>query len=248
VSEPASTPTVSSLGALRGFGVMLGGSLALGGASLASVAAAVKALRAGRRPGIASTAGMVATALYALKVRPWMLRWGATRAEREATLQGDEIAPRPGVGPTRAVTVDAPAEAVWPWLAQVGQDRGGFYSYEWLENLAGCRMRNAARIHPEWQRREIGETVLLHPAFGLKVARFDQGRALVLDGWGAFAIEPLDAGRARLLARGHAPAGRLAKAYGLLIEIPHFVMERRMLLGIKERAERTHAPATSATG
>jgi hypothetical protein len=245
LNEPASTQTVSPLGALRGFGVMLGGSLALGGASLASLAAAAKALRAGRRPGKASTAGVLATGLYALKVRPWMLRWGATRAESEATLPGDELAPRPGVAPTRAVTVDAPAEAVWPWLAQVGQDRGGFYSYEWLENLAGCRMRNAERFHPEWQHREIGDTVLLHPAFGLRVARFNPGRALVLEGWGAFVIESLDAGRTRLLARGHAPGGRLAGAYGLLIEIPHFVMERKMLLGIKERAERSAAPATA---
>jgi hypothetical protein len=245
VSEPASTQTASPLGALPGFAVMLGGSLALAGASLASLAAAAKALRAGRRPGMASTAGVVATGLYALKVRPWILRWGATRAEIEATLPGDELAPRPGVGPTRAVTVDAPAEAVSPWLAQIGQDRGGFYSYEWLENLAGCRMRNAALIHPEWQRHDIGETVLLHPAFGLRVARFDQGRALVLEGWGAFVIEPLDTGHSRLLARGHAPSGRLARAYGLLIEIPHFVMERKMLLGIKERAEGSETPAAA---
>jgi hypothetical protein len=245
VSEPSSSQTVSPLEALRGFAVMIGGSLALAGASLAGLGATVRALRDGRRPGMVSTAGVFATGLYALKVRPWMLRWGATRAESEAILPGDEFAPRPGVGPTRAVTIDAPVDAVWPWLAQIGQDRGGFYSYEWLENLAGCRMRNAARIHPDWQRREIGEKVLLHPAFGLKVARFDQGRALVLEGWGAFVIEALDTGRTRLLARGHAPAGRLAGAYGLLIEIPHFVMERKMLLGIKERAERSNSPATA---
>ena len=244
MGEPSSQQTVSPLGALRGFAVMIGGSLALAGASLAGLRATVRALRDGRRPSKASTASVLATGLYALKVRPWMLRWGATRAESEATLPGDEFAPRPGVGPARAVTIDAPVEAVWPWLAQIGQDRGGFYSYEWLENLAGCRMRNAERIHPEWHSREIGEKVMLHPALGLKVARFDPGRALVLDGWGALVIEPLDTGRARLLARGHAPRGRLAEAYGLLIEIPHFVMERKMLLGIKERAERTESPAT----
>ena len=70
-----------------------------------------------------------------------------------------------------------PPEAVWPWLAQIGQDRGGFYSYEWLENLAGCRMRNADRIHPEWQDRQAGDTVLLHPSSGLKILRLDPGRA-----------------------------------------------------------------------
>ena len=154
MSGSSSKQTVSVLGALPGFAVMIGGSLALAGASLAGLGATVRALRDGRRSGMASTAAVLATGVYALKVRPWMLRWGATRAESEATLPGDELAPRPGVGPTGAVTVDAPVEAVWSWLAQIGQDRGGFYSYEWLENLAGCRMRNAERIHPQWQIRE----------------------------------------------------------------------------------------------
>jgi hypothetical protein len=80
--------------------------------------------------------------------------------------------------------VEAPREAVWPWLAQIGQDRGGFYSNEWLENLAGCRMRNAERIHPEWQHREIGEKVMLHPLNGLPVKRFAPGREIGLEGWG----------------------------------------------------------------
>src|SRR5215212_5875702 len=126
---------------------MIGGSLALVGASLAGLGATVRALRDGRRPGMASTAAVLATGVYALKVRPWMLRWGATRAQSEATLPGDELAPRPGVGPTRGVTVDAPVEAVWSWLAQIGQDRGGFYSYEWLENLAGLPDAER-RTHP----------------------------------------------------------------------------------------------------
>lgn len=65
-------------------------------------------------------------------------------------LPGDELVEDPGIQTTRALTIDAAVRDVWPWLAQIGQDRGGFYSYEWLENLAGCRMRNAWRIHPEW--------------------------------------------------------------------------------------------------
>ena len=87
------------------------------------------------------------------------------------------------------------AERVWPWLAQIGQDRGGFYSYEWLENLAGCRMRNADRIHPEWQRREVGEEVMLHPlAPGMPVTIFDPPHALGLAGWGVFTLRPRRAG------------------------------------------------------
>jgi hypothetical protein len=125
---------------------------------------------------------------------------------------------------------------VWPWLAQLGQDRGGFYSYEWLENLAGCRMRNADRIHPEWQEREVGETVKLHWASGLELTRFEPNRVYALGGW-YFVLEPED-GRTRLIARGRFPRGRASIAYGLLLELPHFIMERKMLLGIKERAER----------
>ena len=89
----------------------------------------------------------------------------------------------------------APIEAVWPWLAQLGQERGGFDSYEWLENLAECEMRNADRIHPEWQHREVGEIVHLHPAGGLRVSLFEPGRALGLDGWGTFSLEPVGQGR-----------------------------------------------------
>jgi hypothetical protein len=130
---------------------------------------------------------------------------------------------------------------VWPWLAQVGQDRAGFYSYEWLENLAGCEMRNADRIHPEWQHRKPGEIVHLHPAGGLTVTVFEPHRALGLEGWGTFVLEPAGTGRTRLIARGGVPRGVGAVAYGLLMEIPHFLMERRMLLGLKARVEASRA-------
>jgi hypothetical protein len=98
-------------------------------------------------------------------------------------------------------------------------------------------MKNAERICPEWQHRELGETVHLHPAGGLRVSVFEPGRALRLEGWGTFALEPLGEDRTRLIARGGVPRGVPAMAYGLLMEIPHFLMERRMLLGLKERAE-----------
>jgi hypothetical protein len=145
--------------------------------------------------------------------------------------------------------VEAPPEAVWPWLAQIGQDRGGFYSYEWLENFAGCRMRNAERIHPEWQNREIGDKVMLHPLNGLPVSRFEPGREIALEGWGSFAVEPIDAARSRVVCRGE-PRESLPFAvyYTLFVELPHFLMERRMLLGIKERAERAAAARTPQSG
>ncbi len=152
-------------------------------------------------------------------------------------LPGDELVPDPAIESTRGIAVHALVKEVWPWLAQIGQDRGGFYSYEWLENLAGCRMRNADRVHPKWQHRELGATVSLHPAVGLKVAAFEPGRAVVLEGWGAFVVEPIDEGSTRVILRSRMPRGLDTLYYLLTIEFPHFVMERRMLGGIKEWAE-----------
>ena len=140
----------------------------------------------------------------------------------------------------------ARVEEVWPWLAQIGQDRGGFYSNEWLENLAGCRMRNADRIHPEWQHREVGERVFLHPTVGLKVAAFEPGKAIVLEGWGSFVVEPIGEEGTRVIMRSRVPRRLGVLLYYLLtIEIPHFIMERRMLKGIKERAESGQAGRTA---
>jgi hypothetical protein len=100
-------------------------------------------------------------------------------------------------------------------------------------------MHNADRIHPEWQHREVGELVRLHPAIGLRVAEFEPNHALVLDGWGSFVVEPIDDCHSRLISRSRVPRGWAALSYALLLEIPHFVMQRKMLLGIKQRAERT---------
>jgi len=183
--------------------------------------------------------------MYALVIRPWYLRWGATEEEVRKALPGDELMPDPVIESTRAITIHAPVEEVWPWLAQIGQDRGGFYSYEWLENLAGCKMRNAERIYPEWQHREIGETVRLHPAVGLKVTVFEPGRAIVLEGWGPFVVEPIDEKSTRVILRSRVPRGWVALYYLLTVEIPHFIMERRMLKGIKERAERAQGTRTA---
>jgi hypothetical protein len=222
---------------VRAFGVMLGGSIALAAAAAASIGAFARAVTSRRRPPPLAALGTAATALYAFVVRPWHLRWGAEPEDEQRELPGDEFLPEDGTQILHVVTIDAPVQEVWPWLAQVGQDRSGFYSYEWLENLAGCEMKNADRIHPEWQHRELGETVHLHPAGGLRVSVFEPGRALGLEGWGTFALEPVGEGRTRLIARGGVARGVGAVSYALLMEIPHFLMERRMLLGIEERAE-----------
>jgi len=231
--------------ATRGLGTIYGPSVVLDLFVAASVGTLVRQVL-GIRPSCAAERrfrpiaplGVGMAAAYLLAIRPWLRRWGATDDERERTLPGDELVPDPAIDSTWSVTIDAPAEEVWPWLAQIGQDRGGFYSYAWLENLVGCELRNADRIHPEWQQRTVGEIVPLHPTFGLRLAHFEPGRALVLEGWGPFVVEPIDDHRTRLISRSRVPKGWTAISYELLLEIPHFVMQRKMLLGIKERAER----------
>ena len=238
---PADHPPMRE--AARALGVVLGPSLALDALAGAALATALHSLRRHHRPSrpVALASGLVGA--YLAVGRPLMLHWGATCEDLHKPLPGDELVPAPATQSTRAVTIEAPPEAVWPWLAQIGQDRAGFYSYDWLENLAGCEMHNADEIHPEWQWREPGETVSLHPLNGLPVARFEPGRVLAVESWGAFVLEPHGPGDTRLIARGRTPRGFGALGNALVMEIPHFVMERKMLLGIKARAERTHTAA-----
>lgn len=241
-------PRPSIAETVRAFGVIYGPSAVLDLLAVASVGVVI-GRGIGRLRGTACShraariveplagLGAALTAGYLLAGRPWLRRWGSTADERFRTLPGDKLVPDPAVNSTWSVTINAPAAAVWPWLAQVGQDRGGFYSYEWLENLAGCQMRNADRVHPEWQDRTVGQTVPLHPSAGLPLAVFDPGRAYVLDGWGAFVLEPVDERATRLVSRSRVKRGLQAWMYALLTEIPHFIMQRKMLLGIKQRAE-----------
>jgi hypothetical protein len=196
-----------------------------------------------------------AVAAYAFVLRPRHLRWGATPEEVAAELPGDEIASGRALDCTHAITIHAAAGEVWPWLVQIGQGRGGFYSYAWLENLVGCRMENADRIRPELQEIAVGTPIYLHPkAPPLRVTRLDPGRALVLGTSWAFVLEPVDERTARLVVRGrgrfeHPDLGPVLSFlyWRLVFEPAHFLMERKMLLGIKARAERA-AHAAAAAG
>jgi hypothetical protein len=234
-TEAARPGTIFS--AVRAFGVVAGGCIILLVLALVSIGFVVVSLLNGGSVPWLALVGVVTVAAYFVVIRPWTRRWGATHEEVRAALPGDELVPNAGVTMTRAVTVDAPVEAVWPWLAQIGQDRAAFYSYAWLENLAGCRLQNADRIHPEWQHREVGETVLLHPASGVKLARFEPNRSYAFEGGWYFALAPVSGTKTRLFARSRIPRGTASIMYALFIELPHFVMERKMLLGIKHRAE-----------
>lgn len=182
-------------------------------------------------------------------LRTWALQWGATEAELDATLPGDDVVPAADHVSTRAVSINVPADRVWPWVVQIGQGRGGFYSYDVLENLIGCDIHSANRIEERWQDLAVGDEIRLHPqADALTVSEVDPGRALVLRGsprpdafsfsW-AFVLRPAPDGGTRLLVRER--YGCPTQAARLLIEpvsFASFVMSQAMLRGIKERAER----------
>ncbi|MGB7297506.1 MAG: hypothetical protein WBC70_18160 [Candidatus Aminicenantales bacterium] len=189
---------------------------------------------------------------YFRLVFPWMLNWGATKAETAMSLPGDELVPNPGYRSTRALTIEAPVADVWPWLAQLGQDRGGFYSYSWFENMILADIHNAGTVNPEWQARREGELLpLALPGYplglikwkegsvGPRIRRFEPDRVMVLEGWGSFVLQPRGESRTRFIVRDptepKSVPGRLL--WGVFFEPGHFAMERQMMKGIKLRAE-----------
>lgn len=184
-------------------------------------------------------------AVYWTGIHPWMITWGATAAEQQMILPGDELQPKRTGQSTQAITINAPPAVIWQWLVQVGQDRAGFYSYTWLENLIGVDIHNANEIHPEWQHLAAGDAWRLAPAdylWGLgkdavvPVVLSEPGHALVLEGlWGAHVIVPINAHTSRLLVRGQPGSASLMTK--LLWDPVVFTMEKRMLLGLKARAE-----------
>jgi hypothetical protein len=194
-----------------------------------------------------------AAAAYVLVARPWHLRWGATGQEYDAPLPGDELIANADLKATRAITIHASAARVWPWIAQMGQGRGGFYSYDFLENLVGCNIHSADRIVPEWQNVAVGDEVRLAPEVGLVVALLEPGRSLALRGgipigktappydftW-AFALRDQPDETTRLLVRErYAYTRPWARLIVEPAEAISFVMSQKMLRGIKGRAERS---------
>lgn len=210
---------------------------------------------------VQAIAGAALIAVHVPLTRPlrsWRTGWGATDAETTATLPGDELVPQARWGYTHAITIDAPPEKVWPWIAQLGQGRGGFYSYEGLENLIGCHVRNSDALVPAYQNIGVGDQIRLHPkAPSLTVAIVEPNSRLVLHGalpetgdaqiW-AFHLHRVDHRRTRLVERGRGAFGpRLSSrlAFGpTLIEPVSFVMSRKMLLTIRHLAESSTHPAT----
>ena len=187
-------------------------------------------------------------------LRPWYRKWGATDVEQEMSLPGDELVPDPRLENTRAITIQTPASAIWPWLVQMGQGRGGLYSYELLENLIGCDIHNADPIIPEHQNLKVGDQVRLtpedNPAFD--VAAIVPDSTLILRGdipspqgkpttwiW-VFYLNPIDEGTTRLILRSrldYAPSVGNTLMWRVFTDPVAFNMERKMLQGIKARAE-----------
>lgn len=198
-------------------------------------------------------AGWLLYATVVVLARPVYLHWGTTSAERTSPLLGDELSPGATYRVDHAITIRAPADSVWPWLVQLGQDRAGFYSYSWLERLVGDDVHNADRIHPEWQHLSAGDTILAaQPGYlggrlgqiGWRVAQLQPGRAMYLENWGAFVLQPIDSTTTRLIIRtrsapelpnvGSVVTGPLSV---FVVEPAHFIMQRGMMRGIRRRAE-----------
>jgi hypothetical protein len=214
---------------------------------------------------IAALAGAAATSAYALVIRPWHLSWGCTPGEIDRALPGDDIVPRPRLNATHAVTIQAPAGMIWPWLVQIGQGRGGFYTYDWLENLFGLNIHSANSVLPYLQQLTPGDIIPLEPGgTGIPVAELVPQQALVLGGrmdhdspgfyppealppgsymaasW-TFYLHPVDAHTTRLIERMRMdwdpPSVKNSLFTHVLLEPASFVMERGMLLGLKRRVE-----------
>lgn len=206
----------------------------------------------------ATVAAVVAA--YHWMIRPRVLNWGATAAEADRELPGDEISPPTPLRSTMAITIDAPPEKVWPWVVQQGWQRGGFYSYNRIEHVFGLDLHNADTIHAEWQDLKVGDTIWMsHPRLKMvfprtQVARIDRNRALVLaimppdrlegdtpSGAWSFVLEPVGDHSTRLLARLQVlpgPHRYMHAYYYATMEPAHAIMQPGGLRGIKERAER----------
>jgi hypothetical protein len=190
-----------------------------------------------------SLAIMSGAASYLWILRPWHMHWGATAAEARGPVAGDELMPGAGIISTRVIEIEAPPSQVWPWLVQMGPGRGGAYTYDWIERRLGIDIRNVDRIVPELQNLAVGDEIDM-PGYKMRVERLDPERAMVVRSsngawlW-AFELRATD-GRTRLISRNSFDTSKLRLTDWLvypIIEPGSWVMERKMLLTIKQRAE-----------
>ncbi len=203
-----------------------------------------------RGPAVALVATAVAALLYPRLRRP-ILTWGATEAEARSRLPGDELLENADGVSTRAIWIDAPPAAVWPWLAQMGPSpRGGAYTYDWIENLLRLDMHSVDHVLDEYQHPQVGDTI----GYGANVMRIERIEPERVLAWRSqngnwvwtFVLEARDGG-ARLISRNRFRLPTLGARIGMVpMEPGSLVMERKMLRGIKQRAERLASTSTSA--
>ena len=184
---------------------------------------------------------------YWFPVRRWFRQWGTTEADRARVMAGDSVIPHPTYTKTQALTVDAPPEDVWPWLVQLGNRRGGLYSYDWLDRLFGYLDRpSATHLLPECQHLSVGDVIPLGRGRGFPVTAIEPGRALVLSDTGGpfqwvwqFGLYPMAGDRTRLVTRGTQRFATTITSWLFMrvMEPAAFLMTRRMLLNLKQRAE-----------
>jgi len=201
-------------------------------------------------------AALITAHLFSPFLRSYRACWGATGDDLARKLPGDELVKYAKWEFTHAVTIYAPAAEVWRWLVQIGADRGGLYSYETLENLVGCNIHNAEQIISKYQHLKAGDEIKIHPrAPGMNVAAVERGRYILVhndnrqEGTRSYInmtwlwyLDAINATTTRLISRSrndYSPEAANKLWMGpLVVEPISFVMERKMMLGIKERAER----------
>ncbi len=193
------------------------------------------------RTALVLLAAPTAAIAYARIGRPWQLTWGATPEEVTGRLPGDELVVRPTFNATRAITIDARPEDIWPWLVQIGTTRAGWYSYDLLDNLG---RRSADRIIPELQGLAVGDVIPMSPdgKQGMVVRTLDPPRSMI---WGtpaettwAWQLDPSPDGSTRLIARVRSRYRWLSPsmAFSALLEFGDIWMMRKMLLNLRDRA------------
>ena len=198
-----------------------------------------------RKVTLLVTAGTLigGAALYRSLLRGPILTWGATRDEVRGRLPGDELLEEADGTATRAITIDAPPAAVWPWIAQMGPSpRGGAYTYDWIENLLGLNMHSVNHVLPEFQHPQVGDGFGYGPnEMSFRVVEPEHVLAAQSkDGnwvW-TFVIEETHDGKTRLISRNRFRLPKVKDKIGMIpMEAASLLMERRMLYGIKQRAE-----------
>jgi hypothetical protein len=200
---------------------------------------------------------VLAAAAYSPPARRWYLNYGATAEEAECTLPGDDLLPDPDLLSTRAVTIEAAPSAVWPWIVQMGSGRGGAYTYDWIENLFGLDMHSADDILPQFQHLAAGDVLPVGPKGpAMRVEICDPERTLAFrstDGTWVWIFHLATRWlETRLISRNRIIVPRSSwprrVAGRAVMEPGSLIMERRMLLGIKERAEWSAPSAESLLG